>query len=305
MKSKKKNTLTLVMVLVLGLTLFTAATVAAGSTNVGYETFKATMETMNHKEATTGTVQVSITDNGDTVMAIEALGASSEDHENFSAQVDVSDGTVAKSFDIFGQDDTMYLIDTENNGYYQMAHDEDMKDRQNKRGDDDRNLSAVEEELLDYFVGDLKDNFSVDESADGSKTMNFKMEATEVPTGLNLMIKAAASAEHRTDGQREKRMEGMPFMDGFDLEGSPDLTKDVQLNLLEVTMNVNDEEQVNQMTIEMAYSGLDEDGEFHEVTINVDVALDYAMADVSTIDTDAYDWELIEHNEDQQGRHRR
>ncbi len=303
----KRNALTIALVLVLGLTLFTAATVAASSTNVGYEAFKTTMEGISHEDATTGQVNVSVTDNGELVFNLTAEAVGSEHSDQFSALVNLSDGVMDKAFKLYGQEDAVYIVDLLDDGHYMMPTSEEMKAHHNGHGDtdDDRKMTSVEEELLDYFVGDLKDNFVVKEAADGSKVLSFNMEANEVPTGLNLMIKAATSAEHRTENKRDDQMEKMPFLEGFDADASPDLTEDVQLDQVAFVVHVDADNMVTDFTTTFAISGKDDQGDYHEVVVNVLAEIGYEAVDPETIDAEAYDWELIEHDESMKYGHRR
>lgn len=300
----KRNTLTLVLVLVLGLTLFTAATVAASSANVGYEAFKETLEEMDHEEATWGQVTVVVTDNGENVLELKAEGVGHSEHEDFSADVSLSDGQEIKELEIYGQEDKIYIIDLLEEDYYQMLVSDEMKDGHRDHDKDNHDMTAIEEELLDYFVGDLKENFVVVEANDGSKELIFEMTGSEVPTGLNLLIKAATSAEHRTENQREDHMEKMPFMSEFDFEGKTELTDDVQLEDVTVKFNVNEQQQFTDMMSRVVFSGKDDKGSEHEIIIQTKVTLGYDEVSVTSIDAGLYDWEVIDHSTEHEGNMR-
>lgn len=304
MKTKRK-TLSLVLVLVLGLTLFTAATVAADSTNVGYETFKETMNDLNHEGASNAQVKVSVVDNGENVFTMDADMVGTKGEDIFSGTATMSDATTTKSFEVYGLNDSMYLIDVLEGNYYQMSSDETMADRHDGYEKDDHDLTAVEEEVLDYFVGDLKENFVVEELNDGSKSMTFNMESSQVPTGLNLMIKAATSAESRTEDRRDNMAETMPFMDGFDTDATPNLTEDVQLDSVHVTILVDQNNQVTQVSASTEISGKDSDSVYHELAMTFEAIIGYEDVEPATIDTDAYDWELVEHGDFQSEKGRR
>ena len=299
----KRNTASLALAMVLGLSLFAAATVAASSTNVGYEGFKATMKEMDHEGATSGQVSVLVTDNGARVLEVNGQGFTNEAGEDFSGELSISDGQAVKDLLVYGQEDSVYVVDLLENGYYQMLVSEDMKDGHG-RGDDDKedhDMTAVEEELLDYFVGDLKENFLVVEADDGSKELIFEMEGSEVPTGLNLLIKAASSVEHRSDDYRDETSEEMPFMAGFDFEGKTELTEDIQIEDVMVKINVDDKQQLESMTSMVTFSGKDGQGVDHEISIQTQVDLAYDLVEVQSIDVEAFDWEVVEHGTEHKG----
>lgn len=290
----KRNTLTLALVLVLGLSLFTAATVAASSSNVGYESFKDTMKDLNHEGASNAQITMTLVDNGETIVSVDADMVGEKAGDNFSGTLALSDSDTDKSFQVYGQEGQVYLIDLLEGHYYQMDHSEDRHGSDEDYDHKDHQMTGVEEELLDYFVGDLKDNFLVETMDDGSQTLTFTMEESEVPTGLNLMIKAATSAENRTEDKRGDMTEKMPFMEGFDHEAAPNLTDDVQLNYVKVTIQVDADRQVTGLTGMTEISGLDSDGVSHELQMSFEAVVGYDSVTPATIDADAYEWEVIE-----------
>lgn len=303
-----RNIITLALVLVLGLSLLTAATVAAGSTTKDYETFKEVMQEVQHDEAGTGTVHVTVKDNGEEIFTMTAEGTGDKASENFSGKVAVSDGSTAKEFEVYGLDQTMYLIDLTDDAYYKVEHnEEDMEAHWDKHEDKDHKMTDIEEQLFDHFVGDLKENFVVEDLRDGGQSVSFSMEGSEVPTGLNLLIQAAAAADHRSEDYRDDAFEDLPFMDDLDFDGKPVLTEDVQLDAFKVNFLLDAEGRTTSFTLSITISGLDADGEAHVVTVNVNAQMDSSETTPEMIDVDAYDWELIEVEEKEYERssHRR
>lgn len=297
----KRNTLTLVLVLVLGLTLFTAATVAAGSTTAGYETFKETMKDFSDEEATGGNIKVTVDDNGDEIFSLVGEGVGTKDTEEFSADLTVSDGDLTKVLEVYGLEEAVYLIDVADGGYYTFDGEDEDFEHSRRDKDDDRDMTATEEELLDWLVGDLKDNFIVEDLSDGGQSLSFTMEDSEVPTGLNLMLKAGAAADHRSDDFEDS--EDLPeFFEDFDFDSKPELVEDVQLDLLSINLILDSQGNATELDLKVSYSGKEADGTYHEVTVKVDGQFTYEDIQPETIDVEAYDWEVIKSDKEGHGR---
>lgn len=290
----KKNNLTFIIVLVLGLTLLTAASVAAASTDTGYEAFKKAVRQINHRESGSGIIEVRVTDNGEEIVSLKAEGIRSTHDENFSAEAVISDGTIDKVLELYGIDGDLYMVDAADGGYYKFLHDENMDDFHQENWEEDPAMTPVEEELLDYFVGDLKDNFNVSEEADGWTSLSFSMEDSEVPAGLNLMIKAAAAAEHRTEDRQEDAIDDLCFLDDFCFEGKPELVEDVALQAMDVNILLDEADTVNSLSLSVSMTGLDAEGLYHELTVSVEMQQVPSEEIPATIDVERYEWDIIE-----------
>lgn len=303
----KRNTLTLIVALVLGLSLFTVATVAAGTTNEGYEKFKEYFKSYDKedREHGAGTVTVTVVDNGETVVDAEGEFVGSKEDKEGSGTLNATIDGVEKSFEFYKTDDAMYVIDLLDGGNYELIgtdeydeydYDEDRYDRK------DHSMTAVEEEILDYIVGDLKDNFAATENADGSITFDFNMEREEVPTLVNLMVKAGSAAEHRSsDRDKQEHLDQFPFLDGIEADLMSDLVEDVQIEALSVSMTLDSEDQMNAMDFSISISGKEANGTYHDITVSVSAECDGEIVEVPVLDVDAYDWETIEVEKDYEG----
>lgn len=299
---KKKSMLTLIAVLVAGLSLFTVATLAAGNADAGYEKFKEIMKDIDHAEEGKVNATVTVTDNGNELMSadIEAVGA--KDSDTGSGETVFTVDGVEKSFEFYKSEDALYLIDRNEDAYYKVVDSgeydeyEDYEDY-DRFDDKDHSMTAVEEELLDYFVGDLKDNFTVTENGDGT-SISFAMEGAQVPEVLQLMVKAGSASEHRDmDRHDEEWAKDLPFMDGIDTDVMPDLVEDVKIDSMSIDITLDSASKVESFDMAIAVSGRDAAGVFHSVEVNVDSTFDDSVVTPEIIDVDAYDWEVIEHEE--------
>lgn len=296
----KKNTLMLTAVLVAGLSLFTVATVAAGTTNVGYEKIKDIMEEVEHSQSGSGAVEITITDNGTEIFAVDASGQLDESGEEAYGAAVIKSNDTTKELEVYKVDDAVYIIDNTDGGNYKMMHTDDYDDAYegNYHQDKDRQMTAVEEELLDYMVGDLKDNFEVVTHSDASESISFSMESSEVPTLVNLMLKAGTAVDHRMSDRDGMDFTNYPFMSGIDHKDLPDLVEDIKIEALTMQSELDSDNEMTSFNMTLALSGKDVDGEYHEMVVEVATTRDPNEQEVKHLDVDAYDWEIVEQDED-------
>ncbi len=300
----------MILVLVLGLSLFTVATVAASTTNVGYEKFKEAMkkaDNFDHKEEGQVNAVVTVRDNGEVIFTADIDAVGNEATKEASGNVELTFDGVDKAFTFYKTDDTAYVLDKLDGGAYKIIESDDYDDydydyEDHRYDGKDHSMTPVEEELLDYIVGDLKDNFEVTDQADGSTHYVFSMEGAEVPTLINLMVKAGSAAEHRdSDWKDEDHFADYPFMDGIDPDVMPDLVEDVRIEALTIEALVDANEEPEQVSFSITLAGREADGSEHVITVDVEATCDDSVTEVVEIDTDAYDWTVIDKPED---RHR-
>lgn len=299
----KKNTLTLTLVLVAGITLFSVATVAASSSNLGYEKFKDLMTTIEHTDQGEISASIKVTDNDATLLEADVRAIGGKESEEASGSVNMITADTNKSLDFYKTEDVLYVIDQNEEGYYAISGTEEdgntshgPRGRGDKDDSKDHSMTAIEEEIMDYIVGDLKDNFIVTENADKT-VIDFAMENTEVPELVNLMVKAGSAADHRgMNDNKETWANDLPFMDGIDHDQMPDLVEGVKIEEVRIHMTLNSEDEVEAGDFTFVYSGKDAEGEFHEIVVEVSATIDSTFSIPEAMAIDAYDWNVIEHD---------
>lgn len=279
MKNKK---LIMTVSLVVAFAVLAVTAFAAQPANQGYEAFKEVMK--NHKDVefengtVTGTLQV--TDNGETVFEMSGVLKGTKEEKQISGNVSITANDLNKSLEFYGLEEVMYIFDNEAGEYYQANKtkyenfDEDFR----RHGIKDHEMNPEGEALMDFIMGNLKDDFTQTVNTDGSSTIEFELTKDEIPVPLNLLVSAASKNHDRVERMEENTeidLAQYPLFNDFkDMKVEiPGIIDEVELEYLNMSIELNESEEVVGMLFELAYSGKDETGTFHEIAVQGSVEL--------------------------------
>ncbi|MBB6633100.1 hypothetical protein [Cohnella thailandensis] len=286
---KKKSKVIMIGSAVGAMTLFTATAFAYSPNTEGYDAFKAMLKAnpMSGAAIESATVNgnFTVTVDGETVLKADGSGKMGEagGEYNVSGDLDFTLMGVERNASLYSSgDDKVYLVDRTHDLHYQVINLDDERAGEHREWSDeeefqDRPMNKAEEALLDFMVGDLKDNFSVANQADGSKTITVDISKEDIPLPLRLLMDAA-SAEDRAgralapEAHTEwDQLSQLPFfqgLEGIDLEAQlPELTEDVAIEHVRLQMTVDANNEVQGVQGELEVSGKDEAGIAHRVEL--------------------------------------
>ncbi|GBG07079.1 hypothetical protein PAT3040_01627 [Paenibacillus agaridevorans] len=303
---KKKSKFIMIGAALGAITLFTATAFAYSPNTEGYDAFKAVLKA-NHTsgtaiESATFNGNFSVTVDGQTVLKADGLAKMGEagGEHNVSGDFDFTIMGVERNASLFSSgDDKVFLVDRTHDLHYQVINFNDEHAGEYREWSDeefqDRPMNKAEEALLDFMVGDLKDNFSVADLADGSKTITVDISKEDIPLPIRLLMDAASAEErvgraHAPEAHAGwEQLRQLPFfqgLEGIDLEAQlPELTKDVAIEHVRLQMTVDANNEVQSVQGELEVSGKDKAGVTHRVEME-------GAGDVSGINAttpDAYD----------------
>jgi hypothetical protein len=286
---KKRNQWLMIGGTVAAVTLFTATAFAYTPNTEGYNAFKEVLKANqlsgNAIESTTMNGNFTVTVDGKSVLAAEGKVKveDAEDGHIVSSDFDFTLMGVARSGSLYSNgDESIYMVDRTHDLNYQVINIDEGnagKHRMWSHQDDshDRSMSKAEEVLLDFIVGDLKNNFSVANHADGSKTITADIGEKDIPLPIRLLMDAAESkdrAERKNTGEvpaEWERIKQLPFFQGLkDIdfeEQMPKLTKDFAIEHLKLQFTVDANNELQNVQGELELSGKDEAGVAHTVEI--------------------------------------
>ncbi len=286
---KKKNKFIMICAAVGAMTIFTASAFAYSPNTDGYDAFKKVLNA-NHAsgyaiESATFNGNFSLTVDGQTVLKAEGTGRMGEadgDH-NVSGDFDFTIMGVERQASLYSSgEDEVYLVDRTHDLHYQVINLDDQhtgehRDWSNEVEVKDRPMNKAEEALLDFIVGDLKDNFSVANQADGLKTITVNISKEDVPLLPRLLMNAASAEDrigraHMPEAHKEwEQLAHLPFFQGLealDLEEQlPELTEDVAIEHVRLSMTVNANNEVQGVRGKLEVSGKDKAGTSHRVEL--------------------------------------
>lgn len=307
MKMKKRNQWLMVGGAAAAVTLFTATAFAYTPNTEGYNAFKEVLKA----NQSSGKALESATMNGNFTVSVDGNSVLTAD--GTAKVADAEGGHIASSdfnFTLMGVersgslynngDESIYMVDRTHDLNYKVINtDEENAGKHRKwhdKGDSQgRSMSKAEEVLLDFIVGDLKNNFSVTNHADGSKTITADIEEKDIPLPIRLLMDVAESSDRMERKHAEEvpaeweRIKELPFFQGLsDInfeEQIPELTEDFTIEHVVLQFTVNADKELQSVQGELEVSGKDEAGIAH--TVEIEGAGDVSGINATT--PDAYD----------------
>jgi hypothetical protein len=285
----KRSKVLMVGAVVGAVSLFTVTALASTPNTAGYDAFKEVVKANQQKEQSIESATVNsrfiITMDGETILT--ANGTTKMQHKGeehvASSDFDFTLMGVERTGSVYGSEESAYFVDRTHDKHYQVINldNEDAKyerEWNNKNDRRDRSMSKAEEALLDYMVGDLKNEFSVANHADGTRTITVDVSKDEIPLPLKLMIDVAASKDRNERDHNPENSEAwdqikhIPFFQGLEelnmKDQLPDLKNDVAIERVQLQMTVDANNELQHVEGELEVSGKDEAGDFHRVQID-------------------------------------
>ena len=159
------------MALIVGTTLFAAVAFTAVQPTEGYEVYKNALENMKNFENGNATIDLSliVKDNENVVIAMDGNLKMDKEEKAVSGEISIATEEFDKEIDIYGNEDKVIIYDVINDDYYSVAQSEDINKRHKFHRKDSKTFEFSEgkEELLDFFVGDYKNQFEIESLSNG------------------------------------------------------------------------------------------------------------------------------------------
>ncbi len=150
-------------------------------------------------------------------------------------------------------------------------------------------MTEAQEELLDYIVGDMKDDFEVNYNQDGSETIIFELTEDEMPMFINLMFSAINPEDREFD---RNEMELTPELSAKypllaelkDLKVEPpELVDNLKLQYVKVALTADADQEVCNLEFAVIVNGDTVEGENH--TLQVQGRFEGTQVNGTVVDT--------------------
>lgn len=255
----KKRTLTVIAVLA-AISMLSFAVFAGNDVYEGYERFKDLLRNDQIEESHTGTGTVTIMDNGQEVVKLSGSFVGDVEDESGYGLVTIESNQVNKRLEIYGQDQTMYVVD--GNDVYTKSHDDEYERHGKGHKDFDKDeFDSRSEAVMDFFMGDFKDDFTLE-----GENIVFELTKDEMPAFLNMM----SSVDHDHVEDEEVIFGDYPLFNELKaLENVLPELSETALQYVKVTIKVTDN-LVQGIDMNVIVTGLDEAGESHELEVIVE-----------------------------------
>jgi hypothetical protein len=210
-----------------------------------------------------GTGQVEIWDNGTSLVKVDGTFVGSKDDKVGSGEVNIQSTDLQKSLKFYVQDEKMYIVD--DNDVYVKSH-EASEEYEGKMKRDHEGFDKNSEAVLDFFMGDLKDDFEAVKDDDGTVDIVFELTREEMPALFNLL--ASNKESHDMDEyEGHELLKDYPLF--VELESLKELMPELETNELTrlmIRFDMNDN-QAEGIEFEVEWDGTDANGETHNMMI--------------------------------------
>ncbi|MBW7477353.1 hypothetical protein K0T92_21775 [Paenibacillus oenotherae] len=243
-------------------------TVSAGTS--GYEAYKSALKNSDNISSVTTDFALSVTDNGKSVLDAKANIKLDEEGEGTNANFSINNGTDSRQLQVYHQGDQVIVKNSADDTYYTL----DTKENSRKIERMEREKWEAPEEIenvIDALVGNLKQQISLEEGADGKQEVSLHMSGNQLPPIVNaagsLMIKFAGEhKEFNADDNNSNSFKEQLFGEEFDA-AIPDLTEDIRIEAVNIDATINKDNQLEHQAFEIEVTGKDEAGQAHEVKV--------------------------------------
>lgn len=272
---KNKKLLTAVLCISIGCIMLVATAFASSTGTTGYDAYKAAVKATAEATSFTAGVSVEVKDNDKMLGSADILmKAGNHETSNLSMNGTIKADSQEKSFEMYQQIGRSVIKTSDSDIYYVSSND--LRDpRTNSYSiKHDPNAIKAGETVVDALVGNLKDYFTVTGKADGGSTVDFRITGSQIPAVVNAVTSLCAKEKSAgTEQAIDYTGMGMPpFMEGLHVT-APRLTEDVRVDEISVQAEIDASGVITSQTIYAAVSGKDADGNLHQISVNMNMAL--------------------------------
>jgi len=270
---KRQNIL--IVSMVLAMTLLVATAFAGTASNTGYEVFKEVLRNHKSETSTSGTVTATVEflDNNQSVAMVSGVITGDERKEAFSGDLKIIADGLEKDLFLLGANGEMFIHDVATNDVYRTELD-DEDSHEFDDDDHDHTFTKEEEAVFDYFVGDLANEFEVENLDDDTYNISLELTQSEMPEIINLLTSLDSDDDHKSDSKHDEKLFKELNSDTYplfkelcelDIEHT-ELVDDIEVNYFKIVLNVDSNDQIVGMSVIVKVSGVDENNEKHNLT---------------------------------------
>jgi hypothetical protein len=241
----------------------------------GYNAYKSAVKSTVDIQNVTRNIDVSVVDNGASLLDVKSTLKSAGTEEPGSANVEIKGGTTTQSIQFFNQNgqkivktsgsDAYQIVDSKNRG-------KDGNKNEDHNGQNDAVMKQEMENIVDALVGNLKDYVTLNDT-NGVKDIHFQLSGSQIPAVVNtvgsLFVKQGANAKvHSPKASETFGLDVATLRDSL-----PKLTQDIKIETVAMNASVDADNHITNQAGELHVSGKDAQGTAHEVVVNLNIGL--------------------------------
>jgi hypothetical protein len=251
---------------VIGGTLLGTTAFASANTASGYETYKNALLNMRNVKSMTDTIKVSASDNGASLLSVDAAMKMNKDSKAMSGSVDIKAGNVEKEKDIYRQNDKAITKDSDSDTYNVIEFTDGQAGNQERKPDEKLTEKRVQnlENIVDSLIGNRQNYFVLKENNDGTKNVNVKLSENQIMPVANAVVSAIIR-------DRESMAVGNDKLQNKQNIELPKLDKDIRITNVDLTAVIDKNGIISEQKGTLTLTGKDISGTEHTLVLNIDM----------------------------------
>lgn len=261
-----KKIVALVTSLALGGTMLATTAFASANEVSGYDAYKSALLNMQNVKSLTCKADVSVKDNGNSLIAADSQVKVNLDNKTMSSTVDLKNSSAEKSVSVFKETDKTITKTSDSDIYNVIQLNKLNANKAANKKDEKISPERLQSltNIVDALVGNMKSYFTLNSSGDGSKTVTVKLSESQVLPVAN----AVASAIMKDKGTFEVKENKLGSNFTVNV---PKLVSDIRVTSLDVTANINKDNIIDNQVINVTLVGKDANGIEHNLTVAVNM----------------------------------
>jgi hypothetical protein len=277
-----------VMMIGAGLTVGSALLITSAFAGIGgsegYEAYKDALKASASITNATQHVTVKLSDNGNPLLEVKAKVKDDQASGAASGSVTLRTGAAeAGTYEFYDWDGQTVMKSSHSDTYRLFDEPADEWEARHGGSLDASEHAAISngaERIVDALVGNLKNNFVLEQDADGGAIVNVELSGAQIPAVANtigsLIIKEAMNGEHKApEPQDIQAYEDVQDLLGIDLEqlGSsmPRLTDNVNIDRVGLKAELDANDYIDSHDVSFTISGTDEAGKAHTIVLQASI----------------------------------
>ncbi|NEW06991.1 hypothetical protein GK047_13350 [Paenibacillus sp. SYP-B3998] len=244
----------------------------------GYETFKSAFKQTAAVENVTRQVNVSLQDNGVSLLNVKSTIKSDQSGRAGSAEVKVKNGKEEQTIHFYSQDGKQ-IVKTADSDVYKVIEAQPgngkFKALEGANHTPDPATIQEVENVVDALVGNLKNYVTMDQKSGKGKEIHFKLSGSQISPVVNTIGSLIIKHGTQENGQRPIPAKADTLgVDVSTLKNSlPQLANDIKMDAVEVNATIDGDNHITNQTAQIHISGKDVQGVNHDVVLSVDMTL--------------------------------
>lgn len=282
-----------------GIVLLTSGYTVMADSASGYDVYKSAIKQTKAANSLTADVNVSLTDNGKQVLAVDGTLKNENNTHLSSGNVSITANGTTQALQMFHQDQQM-VVKAANSNVYQVFKDDGKghKHRQDQKQKED-GIDPNAEKVIDALMTNLQNSIQVSDISAGGKEVSLKLSESEISPVVqalgSVLLQNAANHQERPDQDHGTNKEKNLFFKQDLKVDLPKLTQDIVVKQVEAKADITKDNLVDQQTVKLTITGKDASGNEHEVVLAIQADLShFADTKADTVDLSGKQVQIVQ-----------